>query len=548
MVTGIRLRDLNIRWLGKLPYSEAYDLQLGLHRSVSQEDSKDDYLLLLEHNNVITSGRSSKENNLLVSKAQLHELGIEYFETDRGGDITYHGDGQLIGYPIIRLSDPKKVIPFVRNLENVIIDSLRKFKIDSFTKEDDTGVWTAKGKIASVGIKVSKWTTYHGFSLNIFDSLDGYQLINPCGNQSEQITSIHQFNPDISFEEVASEISDNFAKVFGYTNTDRQFSQFTPRQLKRTKEFNIDQMVKDGVFKINQNKIPVTVRGVLPSEPKRPEWMKVKANLGSDYVSLKNLLSEKKLNTVCEEASCPNIYECWSMGTATFMIMGDVCTRACGFCDVKTGRPGELDLGEPLRVAESVQAMNLTHAVITSVNRDDLEDGGSMFFADTIRAVKDKNSHCDVEVLVPDFKGLRSAIQNIIDASPEVFNHNLETVPRLQREIRTAASYGRSLSLLEYVKKQGFMGKTKTGLIVGMGETKEEVISVLKDLSKIEVDIVTIGQYLRPTAKHRPIDRYATIEEFEDYKIIGESYGIPHVESGPLVRSSYHAKDSFASA
>jgi len=542
------LRDLNIRWLGKLPYSEAYDLQLGLHRSVSQEDSKDDYLLLLEHNNVITSGRSSKENNLLVSKGQLHELGIEYFETDRGGDITYHGDGQLIGYPIIRLSDPKKVIPFVRNLENVIIDSLRKFKIDSFTKEDDTGVWTAKGKIASIGIKVSKWTTYHGFSLNIFDSLDGYQLINPCGNQSEQITSIHQFNPDISFEEVASEISDNFAKVFGYTNTDRQFSQFTPRQLKRTKEFNIDQMVKDGVFKINQNKIPVTVRGVLPSEPKRPEWMKVKANLGSDYVSLKNLLSEKKLNTVCEEASCPNIYECWSMGTATFMIMGDVCTRACGFCDVKTGRPGELDLGEPLRVAESVQAMNLTHAVITSVNRDDLEDGGSMFFADTIRAVKDKNSHCDVEVLVPDFKGLRSAIQNIIDASPEVFNHNLETVPRLKREIRTAASYGRSLSLLEYVKKQGFMGKTKTGLIVGMGETKEEVISVLKDLSKIEVDIVTIGQYLRPTAKHRPIDRYATIEEFEDYKIIGESYGIPHVESGPLVRSSYHAKDSFASA
>ena len=548
MVTGIRLRDLNIRWLGKLPYSEAYDLQLGLHRSVSREDSKDDYLLLLEHNNVITSGRSSKENNLLVSKGQLHELGIEYFETDRGGDITYHGDGQLIGYPIIRLSDPKKVIPFVRNLENVIIDSLRKFKIDSFTKEDDTGVWTAKGKIASVGIKVSKWTTYHGFSLNIFDSLDGYQLINPCGNQSEQITSIHQFNPDISFEEVASEISDNFVKVFGYANTDRQFSQFTPRQLKRTKEFNIDQMVKDGVFKINQNKIPVTVRGVLPSEPKRPEWMKVKANLGSDYVSIKNLLSEKKLNTVCEEASCPNIYECWSMGTATFMIMGDVCTRACGFCDVKTGKPGELDLGEPLRVAESVQAMNLTHAVITSVNRDDLEDGGSMFFADTIRAVKDKNSHCDVEVLVPDFKGLRSAIQNIIDASPEVFNHNLETVPRLQREIRTAASYGRSLSLLEYVKKQGFMGKTKTGLIVGMGETKEEVISVLKDLSKIEVDIVTIGQYLRPTAKHRPIDRYATIEEFEDYKIIGESYGIPHVESGPLVRSSYHAKDSFASA
>ena len=275
--------------------------------------------------------------------------------------------------------------------------------------------------------------------------------------------------------------------------------------------------------------------------------MKVKANLGNDYRSLKNLLSEKKLNTVCEEASCPNIYECWSMGTATFMIMGDVCTRACGFCDVKTGKPGTLDLGEPMRVAESVKTMQLTHAVITSVNRDDLEDGGSQFFADTIFEVKKLNTECDVEVLIPDFKGERFAIDNIIKASPEVINHNLETVPRLQREIRTSASYGRSLSLLHYVKSQGYEGKTKTGLIVGMGEKKEEVVSVLKDISKLNVDIVTIGQYLRPTAKHRPIDRYAPEEEFEYYKIIGESFGIPHVESGPLVRSSYHAKDSFAS-
>ena len=191
--------------------------------------------------------------------------------------------------------------------------------------------------------------------------------------------------------------------------------------------------------------------------------------------------------------------------------------------------------------------MGLSHAVITSVNRDDLNDGGSLFFAETIREVKKLNNGCDVEVLIPDFKGDRTAINNIIEASPEVINHNLETVPRLQREIRTSASYGRSLSLLHYVKSQGFEGKTKTGLIVGMGETKEEVIAVLKDISKLDVDIVTIGQYLRPTAKHRPIDRYAPEEEFEYYKLIGESFGIPHVESGPLVRSSYHAKDSFAS-
>jgi lipoic acid synthetase len=548
LVAGIRLRNLNIRWLGKLSYSEAYDLQLGIHRSVSQNNSNDDYLLLLEHDGVITSGRSAKKDNLLVSKKELSKRGIDFFETDRGGDITYHGEGQLIGYPIVRLSDPKKILPFVRSLENVIIDTLNEFSIDSYTKDDDTGVWTSAGKIASIGIKVSKWTTYHGFSLNIFDNLEGFNLINPCGNESEKMSSIHQFNNQVSFEDVSSVISKNFEKIFNYEKIDKQFSQFTPKQLKKTKEFNIDEMVKRGVFKPNKNIIPITIRGVLPNEPRRPEWMKVKANLGNDYINLKNLLSEKKLNTVCEEASCPNIYECWSMGTATFMIMGDVCTRACGFCDVKTGKPGQLDSDEPRRVAESVKAMQLSHAVITSVNRDDLDDGGSLFFADTIRAVKELNEKCNVEVLVPDFKGLRSAIDNILFASPEVFNHNLETVPRLQREIRTAASYGRSLSLLEYVKQQGYMGKTKTGLIVGMGETKDEVISVLKDLSKIDIDIVTIGQYLRPTAKHRPIDRYATLEEFEDYKLLGESFGIPHVESGPLVRSSYHAKDSFASA
>jgi lipoic acid synthetase len=547
LVTGNNLRNLIVRWLGKLPYQEAYDLQLGIHKDVSNDNSSDDYLLLLEHDKVITVGRSAKEENLLVEKKELLTKKVEYVETDRGGDITYHGEGQIVGYPIIRLTDPKKVIPYVRDLETVIIKTLKKYSIDSFTKEDETGVWTKKGKIASIGIKVSKWTTYHGFSLNIFDSLDGFELINTCGNESEKVTSIHSFNSSISFQNVAEEITKNFVKVFNYVEIDKQFSQFTPRQLKTNKEFNIDSMVKRGVFNPSKVSIPLTIKGNLPNEPSRPDWMKVKANLGKDYMSLKGLLKEKKLNTVCEEASCPNIYECWSMGTATFMIMGDVCTRACGFCDVKTGKPGYLDLEEPLRVAESVKSMGLTHAVVTSVNRDDLEDGGSKFFADTIYAIKNLNQDCSVEVLIPDFKGDRKAINNIIEANPEVLNHNLETVPRLQREIRTAASYGRSLSLLYYAKQQGFLGKTKTGLIVGMGETKEEVLSVLRDIAKLQIDIVTIGQYLRPTAKHRAIDRYAPIEEFELYKSYGESLGIPHVESGPLVRSSYHAKDSFAS-
>ena len=541
------MRELNVRWLGKLPYGEAYILQKGLHSATSQENSPFDYLLLLEHNNVVTIGRSGDINNLLVSKNILNENNIEFFETDRGGDITFHGDGQLIGYPIIRLDDPKKVVPFVRKIENVIIDTLAELSIDAFSKIDDTGVWTKEGKIASIGIKVSKWTTLHGFSLNISENTKGFDFINPCGSSDEHVVYIQQYDETVSFKEVTEIISRKFVEIFKYEKVDKQFSQFTPRQLKKKKEFHIDQLVNNGVFNASKNSVPITLNSSVKSEPERPEWMKVKANLGKDYLSLKSLIKEKRLNTVCEEASCPNIYECWSMGTATFMIMGDTCTRACGFCDVNTGKPCDLDMDEPYRVAESVKIMGLTHAVITSVNRDDLDDGGSAFFAKTIDEVRLENNQTSIEVLIPDFKGSKEAIDNIINANPEVLNHNLETVPRLQREIRTAASYGRSLALLQYAKESHFLGKTKTGLIVGMGEEFEEVISVLKDLSRINIDIVTIGQYLRPTQRHRLIDRYVSQEEFEQYKTIGQELGIPHIESGPLVRSSYHAKDSFAS-
>ena len=541
------MRELNIRWLGKLPYGEAYILQKGLHSATSLENSPFDYLLLLEHNNVVTIGRSGDINNLLVSKNILNENNIEFFETDRGGDITFHGDGQLIGYPIIRLDDPKKVVPFVRKIENVIIDTLAELSIEAFSKTDDTGVWTKEGKIASIGIKVSKWTTLHGFSLNISENTKGFDFINPCGSSDEHVVSIQQYDETVSFKEVTEIISRKFVEIFKYEKVDKQFSQFTPRQLKKRKEFHIDQLVNNGVFNASKNSVPITLNSSVKCEPERPEWMKVKANLGKDYLSLKSLIKEKRLNTVCEEASCPNIYECWSMGTATFMIMGDTCTRACGFCDVNTGKPCDLDMDEPYRVAESVKIMGLTHAVITSVNRDDLDDGGSAFFAKTIDEVRLENNQTSIEVLIPDFKGSKEAINNIINANPEVLNHNLETVPRLQREIRTAASYGRSLALLQYAKESHFLGKTKTGLIVGMGEEFDEVIAVLKDLSRINIDIVTIGQYLRPTQRHRLIDRYVSKEEFEQYKIIGQKFGIPHIESGPLVRSSYHAKDSFAS-
>jgi lipoic acid synthetase len=276
--------------------------------------------------------------------------------------------------------------------------------------------------------------------------------------------------------------------------------------------------------------------------------MKVRVDLGSEYRDLKHLVRGLDLHTVCEEAGCPNIYECWASGTATFMLLGDVCTRACGFCDVKTGRPGDVDEEEPGRVAEAVASLGLSHAVLTSVNRDDLADGGAAIFAETIREIRDRVPGCDVEVLIPDFKGDTAALETVLSPRPDVLNHNTETVLRLQRDIRTAASYGRSLALLSRARRYSSAGAVKSGLIVGMGETREEVLGALADLRAVGVDIVTIGQYLRPSVRHRPIHRYVHPDEFAAYAAFGTELGIPHVESGPLVRSSYHAKDAAAAS
>jgi lipoyl synthase len=273
---------------------------------------------------------------------------------------------------------------------------------------------------------------------------------------------------------------------------------------------------------------------------RRPEWLKVRAPGGETYANVKTMMRSKTLHTVCEEARCPNITECWNAGTATFMILGDICTRSCGFCAVKTGRPPVLDADEPQRVAEAVQAMNLKHAVITSVNRDELPDGGSEIFARTITEVRAANPGLTIEVLIPDFKGKTDALQRIIDARPEILNHNTETVPRLYRRVRPQAKYHWTLAVLETSKKQGL--RTKTGIMLGLGETREELLTVMQDLRAIEVDILTLGQYLQPTKAHLPVERFVHPDEFAELKHIGLSMGFRHVESGPLVRSSYHAE------
>jgi len=275
----------------------------------------------------------------------------------------------------------------------------------------------------------------------------------------------------------------------------------------------------------------------------RPEWLKVRFPAGQNYARLRDLMRGQELHTVCEEARCPNIGDCWNRGTATFMILGDTCTRSCGFCAVKTGRPGIVDYGEPARVATAVQRMHLRHAVITSVNRDEMPDGGAGIFAETIRRVRRLSPSTTIEVLIPDFKGDREALATVMAARPEILNHNTETVPRLYRTVRPQAVYERSLELLQRARAMDPGARIKSGLMVGLGETFDEILAVVRDLAAQRVDILTVGQYLKPTPDHLDVVRYWHPDEFVRLKEAALGMGFRHVEAGPLVRSSYHAEE-----
>lgn len=273
---------------------------------------------------------------------------------------------------------------------------------------------------------------------------------------------------------------------------------------------------------------------------KKPKWLRVKLPTGENYRKVRSLVDEHKLHTICESGSCPNMGECWGEGTATFMILGNICTRSCGFCAVKTGRPDEVDIYEPGKVAQSVKIMQVKHAVITSVDRDDLKDGGAEIWAQTVRAIRQQSPGTTMETLIPDFAGNWENLQILIDAAPEIVSHNLETVRRLTKAVRIQAKYDRSLEVLFRLKKGGM--RTKSGIMLGLGETDEEIIETMEDLASVNVDILTIGQYLQPTPKHLPIAEFVTPERFDKYRDLGLKMGFRYVESGPLVRSSYHAE------
>jgi lipoic acid synthetase len=286
---------------------------------------------------------------------------------------------------------------------------------------------------------------------------------------------------------------------------------------------------------IQQNNPSVTTENPL----KKPNWLRVKLPIGESYKHVRGLVDTHKLHTICESGNCPNMGECWGEGTATFMILGNVCTRSCGFCAVATGRPGSVDWDEPQRVAEAIHLMKVKHAVVTSVDRDELKDGGSIIWYNTINAIKSLNPNTTLETLIPDFRGFKDQIQRIIDAAPNVVSHNMETVERITKQVRIQAKYRRSLEVLETLKKGGM--RTKTGIMLGLGETKEEVIQSMHDLVAVGTDVLTLGQYLQPTKKHLPVQRFVHPDEFAELREIGYTIGFDYVESGPLVRSSYHS-------
>ena len=533
--TPVRESRLQARWLGLVPYREAEVLQRAIHQR-----AVDDYLLLLEHPHVYTLGSRADISHVLRDPASV---GADLVHADRGGDVTYHGPGQLVGYPIVSLAEwragQRDVVAYVRRLESILIAALADFGIDATCSPEYTGVWVGDEKIAAIGVRVARGRTRHGFALNVDPDLSMFDHIVPCGIRDRGVTSMAKLlGTAPEMRAVVDRVVTRFAESFRHVAIERQdvawrtssddFAPFTRAAAAGVPVRLLGRLAEAGV------------REEVDPQERRPEWMKVRARFDEEYLGLKKLVRDLDLHTVCEEAGCPNIYECWADRTATFMILGDRCTRACGFCQVDTRKPLAVDVDEPRRVADAVRALGLAHVVITCVARDDLPDGGASVFAATVDAVRAENPDTAVELLIADCKGDEASLSTIFAAWPDVLNHNLETVARLQRAARPSAGYARSLSVLARAKAAGLV--TKSGLILGMGETASEVRSALTDLRSVGVDIVTLGQYLRPSAQHLPVARWWTPEEFDAMRVDAEAMGFGHVEAGPLVRSSYHAR------
>ncbi len=530
---------LRVRWLGTVPYREALAVQQALF-----DNGHEHHLLLLEHPHVFTHGpRSDLARNL---RCDPEEVGADLVGIRRGGDITYHGPGQLVGYPIVEVPDRIGAAQHVRNVEQLVIDSLATFGVSAGRLAEYPGVWVdADGplprKICAIGVRLKRGRTMHGFALNVATDMRYLrEHIVACGIDDRPVTSLAEEGVHVPMRDVVDEIARLAGERWGNGVAERQ----------------------DVAWRHRVDDLSLFSRGAGPGEPMRmtsrlaaagvttglsiatrkPDWLRPHVHHGPEVLRLKQTIRELDLVTVCEDAGCPNLSECWADGTATFMVLGDRCTRACGFCLVDTRRPEAPAGDEPDRVAEAIDRMGLDHAVLTMVARDDLDDGGLAHVAACVRAIRSRRPGTRVETLISDVRGSESSLEVLFAERPDVLNHNVETVARLQRAVRPSAGYARSLSVLARAKAAGLT--VKSGLIVGMGETDEEVEGCLADLAGIGVDIVTIGQYLRPTSHHLPVERWVEPATFVAWKATGEAMGIRHVEASPLTRSSYHAKSA----
>jgi lipoic acid synthetase len=455
--------------------------------------------VFVEHPSVITIGRGGSLKDLCVQPEALRRKKVSLHRADRGGKATFHGPGQLVLYPILKLGE-KDLHAFLRRLLDSLAGVLRGYGLIPELKIGNPGVWVGGAKIASVGIAVRKWVTYHGIALNISTDLDGFNLIVPCGQADEEITSIeNKIGNRVDPSEVKKRFIQSFCRLFGYE-----------------------------LFSENFN-----------DSNRHPSWLLRPSPDMTALDRMETRLRNLNLATVCQSAHCPNLGECFGRGTATFMILGTHCTRRCRFCAVDKGIPGPVDENEPIRVAQAVRLLRLNHAVVTSVTRDDLPDGGAAQFVQTIRQIRKTCKEVYVEVLVPDFNGSVKALQRVCESRPDVFNHNIETVARLYAVVRPVAKYQRSLALLKYAYGQGLL--VKSGLMLGLGETQNEIKKTLLDLKHAGCAALTLGQYLAPSKDHLPVVRYVSPKEFQMWDETAREMGFTAVAAGPLVRSSYRA-------
>ena len=550
-------QPLHVRWLGRVPYREALALQQAMF-----EHGSGDHLLLLEHPHVFTHGpRADLAANVKVAPASVD---AELVAVKRGGDVTYHGPGQLVGYPIVNVPNSLGASGHVAAIQRLIVGTLQELGVaDVGTLREYPGVWVGVSgsnprKICAIGVRLARSRTMHGFALNIAPDMRYLRdYIVPCGIEDRPVTSLHEEGVDVELALVAEIIARRAADLWGDGTIERQDvawkqrpDDLSPFSRGEGPGAAVRQAADHGVPAVQGQRAAARLAqaGVtdgLSISARKPEWLRPKVQIGVEVLALKKTVREHGLVTVCEEAGCPNLSDCWADGTATFMVLGARCTRACGFCLVDTRKPMAPVADEPSRVASAIREMNLAHAVLTMVARDDLADGGFAHVAECVAAIRVIRPGTTIETLVSDAKGDEASLSALVGdgpGRPDVFNHNIETVARLQRAVRPSAGYARSLAVLARAKAAGMT--TKTGFMLGLGETPEEIEGLLHDLAAIGADIVTIGQYLRPTTNHLPVARWAEPSEFVTWKQVGEALGIGHVEASPLTRSSYHAKQA----